>query len=64
MSESDQVQTNLRIDAELLEWLKRLAIERDRSLSYVANNALTQYRREIVRNRDRRRARTAGEKRR
>lgn len=47
MIERNQVQTNVRLDPELLEWFKTQAAQHDRTLSWTINHALEQYRHKI-----------------
>lgn len=47
MSDRNQVQTNVRIDPDVLEWCKKQAEQHDRSLSWTINHGLKQYRDKI-----------------
>lgn len=42
-----KIQYNLRIDPEILDWLKRLAEENERPVNYVINQAIKNMRKEI-----------------
>lgn len=48
-------QTNVRLDDDLIAWVKEYASAHDRTFAYVVNSQLQRWRRQVERARDRRR---------
>lgn len=57
MTDAKQVQTNVRLDEDVLDWFKAQASAQDRTLAWTINHALVMYRKKLERDREARRAR-------